>query len=300
VSLQDIVEFFEKKRRQKDTQKKNHNKFISQTMSARGKRSSGEMKVEDVAGGSFTPEKRRLDMTEDGHSAPKERQSVIEEAMESSSMKFSPSKAARVSSEGSPSMKKGKSNITTEKHHMKVKVFQVLWDRVNSTTELVTVQNVPSKDLTSGLKGESNRLIEIYLTRVFPGEATKYSYDQPLLYPCDTHMAPSVFVDRIERLGVDLPSLYANMIPIKSSKAELMKKASDRGEPINITKDFLVAFLAYGNPDHSERGSQRLNKIVTYYQTMLHGMVDSGNFFPTEFCEFVFAIIYYIDHCWYC
>ena len=38
------------------------------------------MKVEDVAGGSFTPEKRRLDMTEDGHSAPKERQSVIEEA----------------------------------------------------------------------------------------------------------------------------------------------------------------------------------------------------------------------------
>jgi hypothetical protein len=45
------------------------------------------MKVEDVAGGSFTPEKRRLDMTEDGHSAPKERQSVIDEAMESSSMK---------------------------------------------------------------------------------------------------------------------------------------------------------------------------------------------------------------------
>ena len=190
-------------------------------------------------------------------------------------MKFSPSKAARVSSEGSPSTKKGKSNITTEKHHMKVKVFQVLWDRVNSTTELVTVQNVLSKDLTSGLKGESNRLIEVYLTRVFAGEATKYSYDQPLLYPCDTHMAPSVFIDRIERLGVDLPSLYANMIPIKSSKADLMKKASDRGEPINITRDFLVAFLAYGNPDHSERGSQRLNKIVTYYQTMLRGMVDA-------------------------
>ena len=28
-------------------------------MSARGKKSSGEMKVEDIAGGSFTPEKRR-------------------------------------------------------------------------------------------------------------------------------------------------------------------------------------------------------------------------------------------------
>ena len=57
-------------------------------MSARGKKSSGEMKVEDIAGGCFTPEKRRLDMTEDGHSAPKERQSVIDEAMESSSMKL--------------------------------------------------------------------------------------------------------------------------------------------------------------------------------------------------------------------
>ena len=131
-------------------------------MSARGRKSSGDMKVEEVAGGSFTPEKRRFDITEDGHSPAKERQSVIDEAMESSSMKFSPSKAARGSSEGSPSTKKGKSNITTEKHHMKVKVFQVLWDRVNTTTELVTVQNVPSKDLTSGLKGESNRLIEIY------------------------------------------------------------------------------------------------------------------------------------------
>jgi hypothetical protein len=238
-------------------------------------------------------------MTDDGHFPPKERQSVIDEAMESSSMKFSPSKAARVSGDGSPSLKKGKSNITTEKHHMKVKVFQVLWDRVNSTTELVTVQNVPSKDLTGGLKGESNRLIDIYLTRVFAGEATKYSYDQPLMYPCDTHIAPSMFIDRIERLGVDLPSFYANMIPIKGSKADLIKKASDRGEPINITRDFLVAFLAYGNPDHSERGSQRLNKIVTYYQTMLHGMVDAGNFIPTEFCEFLFAVIFYIDDCWY-
>jgi hypothetical protein len=63
---------FEKKK----TTEKNHKRKITinslLTMSARGKKSSGEMKVEDVAGGSFTPEKRRLDMTEDGHSSPKE------------------------------------------------------------------------------------------------------------------------------------------------------------------------------------------------------------------------------------
>ena len=68
-------------------------------------------------------------------------------------MKFSPTKAGRSPNEVGPSPKKGKSIVTTEKHHMKVKVFQVLWDRINTTTELVTVQNVPSKDLTSGLKG---------------------------------------------------------------------------------------------------------------------------------------------------
>jgi len=124
------------------------------------------------------------------------------------------------------------------------------------------------------------------------GEATKFSYDQPMMYPCDTHMTPSVFIDRLERLGVDLPSFDRNLIPIKGSKSELMKKAADRGEPINITKDFLVAFLAFGNLDHCERGSQRLSKVVSYFQTMLHGMVDSGNFLPAEFCEFCLKIFH--------
>ena len=94
--------------------------------------------LEEVAGGSTTPEKRRLETTEDDSGGAKGRQSVIDEAMESSNMKFSPTKAGRSPTEVGPSPKNEKSNVTTEKRHMKVKVFQVLWDRINTTTELVT------------------------------------------------------------------------------------------------------------------------------------------------------------------
>jgi hypothetical protein len=137
----------------KNKKERNHSKKHFSKMSSRGKKITGEMKLDEVAGGSTTPEKRRLEMTEDDSGGAKGRQSVIDETMESSNMKFSPTKAGRSPTEVGPSPKKGKSNVTTEKHHMKVKVFQVLWDRINTTTELVTVQNVPSKDLTSGLKG---------------------------------------------------------------------------------------------------------------------------------------------------
>ena len=137
----------------KNKKERNHSKKHFSKMSSRGRKITGEMKLDEVVGGSTTPEKRRLELTEDDSGGAKGRQSVIDEAMESSNMKFSPSKAGRSPTEVGPSPKKGKSNVTTEKHHMKVKVFQVLWDRINTTTELVTVQNVPSKDLTSGLKG---------------------------------------------------------------------------------------------------------------------------------------------------
>ena len=106
-----------------------------------------------------------------------------------------------------------------------------------------------------------------------------------MMYACDAHITPSLFMDRLHRLGVELTHFDQSLIPIKTSKGDLIKRAKERGETLNITEDFLVQFLAYGNPDHSERGSQRLNQVVTYYQTMLHGMIDAGNFTPAC-CEF--------------
>ena len=117
-----------------------------------GKKNSGDRVEEEASGGGSGQKRSYTESEETRAGGSKARDALIAEALEKSSMTFSPSKALRPSTESSP-QKKGKTNVTTEKHHMKVKVFQVVWDSVNSTTELVTVQNVPSKDLTGGLKG---------------------------------------------------------------------------------------------------------------------------------------------------
>ena len=69
-----------------------------------------------------------------------------------------------------------------------------------------------------------------------------------ILHACDAHITPSLFMDRLRRLGVELTNFDQSLIPIKTSKGDLIKRAKERGETLNITEDFLVQFLAFGNP----------------------------------------------------
>ena len=86
-----------------------------------GKKHSGDRVEEEAAGGGSGQKRLCTESEETRAGGSKARDVLIAEALEKASMTSSPSKPLRPSTDSSP-QKRGKSNVTTEKHQLKVKV----------------------------------------------------------------------------------------------------------------------------------------------------------------------------------